>query len=74
MLNLSWVDKADTTLLEGLCHLLIDCTNGGRSVGFLAPLQAQTARRYREEVFAPLGPGQVLWVAEGSSWTTLLHF
>jgi acetyltransferase len=69
MVNVRQVQGSEAELLDGLCRLLIDCTDGGGSVGFLAPLQPATARRYWEGVYAALssaGSGQVLWVAEAN--------
>jgi GNAT superfamily N-acetyltransferase len=48
----------------GLSRLLIESTNGGASVGFLAPMQPATADAYWDEVLSSLGPGRVLWSAE----------
>jgi acetyltransferase len=50
--------------LPGLWSLLIDIVDGGASVGFLAPLSAETASAYWHEVAASLGPTLMLWVAE----------
>jgi acetyltransferase len=49
---------------EGLTHLLVDSVHGGASVGFLAPLQYETASDYWDGVFSALGPGLALWIAE----------
>jgi acetyltransferase len=58
------IPAAEPALLDGLCELLIDSVHDGASVGFLAPLSHDRARRYWEGVFASLGSGQALWVAE----------
>lgn len=50
--------------LGELSTLLIDSVQNGASVGFLAPLPASRAIAYWEDVFASLGVGLVLWVAE----------
>lgn len=51
-------------LLDGLCALLADSVDGGASIGFLAPLGWQEARRYWLDVFDQLrGGGLLLWVA-----------
>jgi GNAT superfamily N-acetyltransferase len=51
-------------LVQGLCGLLIDAVEHGASVGFLAPLAAQTAARYWEQALSSLGTGLYLWVAQ----------
>lgn len=38
--------------LDGFCEILIDCVDGGASVGFLAPLAREQAAAYWLEVFA----------------------
>lgn len=58
------VEAAEPALLEGLCDLLADSVHGGASVGFLAPLARSTAERYWSGVFAALGEGLVLWIAQ----------
>lgn len=64
MLNIRQItDPADHTL-AALCALLTDVVHGGASVNFLAPLDPEIAAGYWESVFAQLGPGLVLWVAE----------
>lgn len=56
----------DASLLSPLSDLLIDAVHHGASVGFLAPLAQQSAAAYWEQVFASLGDGLLLWVAEVS--------
>jgi GNAT superfamily N-acetyltransferase len=56
---------AEPALLPGLCRLLIDSVHGGASVGFLAPMAQSTSLRYWQGVYAALGEGLLLWVAEG---------
>ena len=51
-------------LVQGLCGLLIDAVEYGASVGFLAPLAAQTAARYWEQALSSLDTGLYLWVAQ----------
>jgi acetyltransferase len=51
-------------LVQGLCALLIDVVEHGASVGFLAPLVAQTAARYWNQAFSSLGTDLHLWVAQ----------
>lgn len=55
---------AEPGLISGLCGLLQDSVHGGASVGFLAPLSAEAAQRYWQQVMAALGEGLGLWVAE----------
>ncbi|MFN7956630.1 MAG: GNAT family N-acetyltransferase [bacterium] len=54
----------DPILLTGLGASLVDAIESGASVGFLAPLERDTAFRYWAQVSASLGHGLVLWVAE----------
>jgi acetyltransferase len=56
--------SADPRLMRELVALLTDSVHGGASVGFLAPLAPATAERYWAGVFAALGPGHSLFVAE----------
>jgi acetyltransferase len=49
---------ASQQLLEPLCDLLIDAVHTGASIGFLAPLARETARRYWQPILSSL------WVAE----------
>ena len=60
------IESAETPVLEGLCTLLIDAVDDGASVGFLAPLARDTARRYWEKVLASLSDGMFVWIAEES--------
>ena len=53
----------ESSLREGLVALLQDCVDNGASVGFLAPLKAETARRYWEGIFAALDDNLTLWTA-----------
>ncbi|MBY0459393.1 MAG: GNAT family N-acetyltransferase [Gemmataceae bacterium] len=54
----------EDTLLRPLAELLTDAVDGGASVGFLAPLARADAEAYWRGVFAALGDGVCLWVAE----------
>jgi acetyltransferase len=63
-MNIRRVEQATPALLDPLADLLIDAVQGGASVGFLAPLSKQEARAYWLGVFASLGDGLLLWVAE----------
>jgi acetyltransferase len=58
------VVESDQRLVAELVALLTDSVHGGASVGFLAPLPPATAERYWADVFASLGPGHSLFVAE----------
>lgn len=58
------LDSGSRGAIEALCELLVDAVHSGASVGFLAPLARERARAYWEEIFAALGPGLHLWVAE----------
>lgn len=58
------ITAAEIALVESLASLLIDAVTGGASVGFLRPLSVEAARRYWVRVFANLGNGLVMWVAE----------
>ncbi|WKB55027.1 GNAT family N-acetyltransferase [Eleftheria terrae] len=66
MLVIRNVPAPEAGLYRGLCDLLTDCVHGGASVGFLAPVASGTAERYWDQVFAALGPGLQLWVAQRS--------
>ena len=56
----------EASLIAPLSDLLIDAVHNGASVGFLVPLAQQSAETYWRQVFASLGDGLVLWVAEVS--------
>jgi acetyltransferase len=58
------VPAAEPALLPALVELLQDAVHGGASVGFLAPLNAEAARRHWLGVFDQLGHQMRLWVAE----------
>jgi acetyltransferase len=58
------VTAREEPLVQGLCGLLIDAVEHGASVGFLAPLAAQTASRYWEQALSSLCTGLYLWVAQ----------
>jgi GNAT superfamily N-acetyltransferase len=58
------VSRSETAMIDALGALLIDAVHSGASVGFLAPMAPETAARYWRQVFAALGEGLVLWVAE----------
>ncbi|HET7202964.1 MAG TPA: GNAT family N-acetyltransferase [Steroidobacteraceae bacterium] len=53
-------------MIPALAALLQDSVHGGASVGFLAPVAAETAERYWQGVFAQLAGGMRLWVAESA--------
>jgi GNAT superfamily N-acetyltransferase len=58
------IESAEAPVLDGLSTLLIDAVHGGASVGFLAPLSRDTARRYWDKVFASFSDGMIIWTAE----------
>jgi GNAT superfamily N-acetyltransferase len=58
------IEQPLPALLDPLAELLIDAVHGGASVGFLASLSRLEARAYWLAVFAALGDGLLLWVAE----------
>jgi GNAT superfamily N-acetyltransferase len=64
MITLRHLEPGQPLPATGLSTLLIDAVHGGASVGFLAPLSAETAAAYWNEVAAALGPALMLWVAE----------
>lgn len=64
MATIQRVSSTEPLFHRGLSHLLIDSVHGGASVGFLAPLQYETATAYWEGVLSALGPGLALWIAE----------
>lgn len=51
-------------IAAGLSELLIDCVEGGASVGFLAPLDRSAAEAWWTKTLSSLGSGLALWVAE----------
>jgi acetyltransferase len=64
MITLQLVQAHDAHLVPSLCRLLVDAVEGGASVGFLAPLGADTAERYWRGVLATPAEELRLWVAE----------
>ncbi len=58
------LQSSDPRVQDGLCTLLIDAVEDGASVGFLAPITRETARRYWAPVLDALDDGMVLWIAE----------
>lgn len=63
MVEIRRVESLDEALLDDLCDLFKDAVDGGASVGFMAPLEQGTARRFWQSVFAALDDGVILWVA-----------
>ncbi len=58
---------ADPGDLAALSDVLIDCTEGGASVGFMNPLSRATADAFWREVAHGVAAGErALWVARGS--------
>ncbi len=64
MIVVRQVAEPEQSPIPPLCELLIDTVHNGASVGFLAPLSIDRATRYWQQVFASLGDGHLLWVAE----------
>jgi GNAT superfamily N-acetyltransferase len=64
MLTLRRVEYAGAVSRDALCRLLVETTDDGGSVGFLAPMQHATAATYWDGVLETLGPNLVLWVVE----------
>src|SRR5271169_3451777 len=64
LFNLRRVTATDDALRPKLRALLADAVDHGASVGFLAPLKTELADRYWDGVFASLGSGRALWIAE----------
>ena len=58
------IESAEEPVLDGLSTLLMDAVHDGASVGFLAPLSRDTARRYWDKVFTSFSDGMVVWIAE----------
>ena len=58
------VEGRGADLFDGLCGLLIATVDGGASIGFLSPMQRSAAEQYWNGIFAELGPGRWLWIAE----------
>jgi acetyltransferase len=63
MVSVRRVHGFDETLHAGLSALLIDAVHDGASVGFLAPLTEDRARRYWSGVADALARDTLLWVA-----------
>ncbi len=51
--------------VPGLAEVLIDCTEGGASVGFLHPLPVTDAEEFWAGALT--GPGRTTWVARGET-------
>jgi acetyltransferase len=64
MIKIRHVIKTEPAIESALSELLIDAVHNGASVGFLAPLPKEIAENYWQKVFAALGDGLALWVAE----------
>jgi GNAT superfamily N-acetyltransferase len=63
--SLRRLDALDDTHIEGLADVLIDCVEGGASVGFLAPLTRERAEAFWRRVALCLPAGErALLVAE----------
>lgn len=53
----------DASVLAGLIDVLIDCVDGGASVGFLAPLTRQRAEQFWRSKQQALGDGSTVLLA-----------
>ena len=59
------VEAVDDRLLDGLVEILIDCVDGGASVGFMQPLTREHARSFWQHVARGVAAGErALLVAE----------
>jgi GNAT superfamily N-acetyltransferase len=59
------VAAMDARTLDGLCDVLLDCVNGGASVGFMWPITRDKVRAFWQSVGESLARGErVLVVAE----------
>lgn len=59
------ITQATETEIEDLCDILIDCVEGGASVGFMQPMTREKARRFWRDVAASVQRDErVLLVAE----------
>tara|TARA_R110002072_G_scaffold114021_1_gene243934 strand:- start:706 stop:1236 length:531 start_codon:yes stop_codon:yes gene_type:complete len=54
---------AMTARLDEFCDLLLDCVEGGASVGFMAPLSRDRARRFWRDVIAGVERGERIVLA-----------
>ncbi|MBL8751544.1 MAG: GNAT family N-acetyltransferase [Planctomycetes bacterium] len=58
-------DRIDARTLEGLVDVLVDCVEGGASIGFVLPLTRERARSFWRRVAAEVETGErALLVAE----------
>lgn len=60
-MQISLVECPTAELVSGLADVLVDCVDGGASVGFLAPLPMDRAVAWWEDALAD--PDAVTWVA-----------
>lgn len=62
------LDRVDSTALQELTDLLIDCVEGGASVSFMLPLPRAKAQQFWENVAASVTRGErLLLVAEDAA-------
>jgi acetyltransferase len=61
----------EPAFMPGLIALLQDSVHGGASVGFLAPVTAETAQRHWQGVFDQLAGNVRLWVARDADGRVL---
>jgi GNAT superfamily N-acetyltransferase len=59
------ITEADERVLAGLADVLLDCVEGGASVGFMHPLSRERAIAFWRDVAATVAAGErVLFIAE----------
>jgi GNAT superfamily N-acetyltransferase len=59
------IDKPSDSDIDGLCDVLVDCVEGGASVGFMQPMTRDKALRFWRKVAESLAREErVLFVAE----------
>lgn len=67
------VERAEVGLAEALAEVLIDCVEGGASIGFMLPLPRAKAAAFWEGVLAGVARGErILLVAEEAGTNALL--
>lgn len=63
-IEIACVDSLDEALIDDLCEVLMDCVDGGASVGFMQPLTRDRARSFWHDVAAAVQNGsRALWIA-----------
>ena len=59
----AWTAQEMTARLGEFCDLLLDCVDGGASVGFMAPLSAERARQFWQGIIASVERGERIVLA-----------